>query len=106
MTFVGLDSADRHLERVRRRVSHGGHDIPEPTIRQRYDRSRLNLIRLLPQLTELKVYDNTIEADPEAGITPEPVLILQCAKGKVLGPAELSGTPDWAKPIVAAAIRR
>ena len=52
---VGLDTVERHIARVRRRVARGGHDIPDQKIRERYDRSRLNLIRLLPRLTELRL---------------------------------------------------
>src|SRR5258708_5737281 len=33
MIFWGLDSVERHIERVRLRVRHGGHDIPEERIR-------------------------------------------------------------------------
>jgi len=39
--------------RVRSRVAQGGHDIPSERIQERYVQSRLNLIRLLPRLTEL-----------------------------------------------------
>ena len=106
MSFVGLDGVDLHLARVRARVTQGGHDIPEATIRDRYVRSRLNLIRLLPRLTELRVYDNSVEADPLADLAPEPVLVLHCAGAVLLGPTDLSRTPEWAKPIVAASIRR
>jgi hypothetical protein len=67
MWFVGLSSAELHMARVRSRVARGGHDIPEERIRERYDRSRINLIELMPRLTELKVYDNSFEADPHAG---------------------------------------
>jgi predicted ABC-type ATPase len=65
--YVGLSSPELHIARVRARVAKGGHDIPEPRIRERYDASRLNLIRLLPRLSELWVYDNSVEADPDAG---------------------------------------
>jgi predicted ABC-type ATPase len=40
--YVGLDSVERHLARVRSRVARGGHDIPEAKIRERYLQSRLN----------------------------------------------------------------
>ncbi len=60
---------------------------------------------LLPALAALRVYDNSAEADPAAGKTPEPVLVLHMEKGKIVGPADLSATPPWAKPVVAAAIR-
>src|SRR5690625_4140208 len=41
--YVGLDSADAHIERVRQRVRAGGHDIPEADIRRRYRHSLINL---------------------------------------------------------------
>jgi predicted ABC-type ATPase len=51
--YVGLEGPELHISRVRARVEAGGHDIPAARIRERYDRSRDNLIRLLPKLTEL-----------------------------------------------------
>jgi predicted ABC-type ATPase len=103
--YVGLASVELHLKRVQARVRRGGHDIPEEMIRHRYERSRLNLIHLLPRLAALRVYDNSVEADPAAGHEPKPVLVLQMERGKIAGPADLSQTPDWAKPIVAAALK-
>ena len=102
--YVGLASADAHIERVRQRVRAGGHDIPEDAIRRRYRHSRLNLVQLLPVLTELRVYDNSATADPAAGQAPEPVLVLHMRGGRIVGPPDLASTPEWAKPIVAAAV--
>jgi predicted ABC-type ATPase len=102
--YAGLRSAELHIERVQARVARGGHDIPKSKIRERFDRSRQNLIRLLPALTELRVYDNSFEADPNAGFAPEPTLVLHVLEGKIVGPDDLTQTPDWAKPIVAAAM--
>jgi predicted ABC-type ATPase len=51
-----------HLARIARRVSEGGHSIPEDLVRARFDSSRLNLIRLLPHLTELRLFDNSAES--------------------------------------------
>lgn len=104
--YAGLDTVERHIARVRARVRKGGHDIPEADIRRRFDNSRLNLIHLLPKLAALRVYDNSVEADPDKGRLPEPRLALHMDRGKILGPADLSHTPGWAKPIVAAAILR
>lgn len=104
--YAGLDSVEKHLARVHARVKRGGHDIPELDIRKRFDQSRLNLIRLLPRLTELRVYDNSIEADPHTGKTPTPKLVLHTLHGRWVGPKRLASTPEWAKPIVAAAIRK
>lgn len=102
--FCGLASADLHIRRVRNRVSHGGHDIPEEKIRERWNRSRENLIRLLPLIDHLRVFDNSAESDPAEGQRPRPVLLLEMQRGKITAPADLSGAPDWAQPIIAAAI--
>lgn len=103
--YAALDSPQRHIARVATRVKHGGHDIPEPDIRKRYDSSRRNLISLLPQLTELRLFDNSFEADPNKGSVPKPRLVLHVRDGKILAPKDLSKTPEWAKPIVAQAMK-
>jgi predicted ABC-type ATPase len=103
--FVGLSSPELHIARVRSRVARGGHDIPEEKIRQRYDQSRIHLIELMPKITELRVYDNSIDADPHAGHAPQPVLILHLAKRKIVQMVDLAKTPEWAKPVVVGAIK-
>lgn len=103
--YVGLTSIDLHVERVRARVRRGGHAIPEERIRKRYDASRLKVIRLLPHVTELKLLDNSEERDPAAGEAPEPLLILHLKKGQVVDACPPGEVPEWAKPIVQAAIR-
>jgi hypothetical protein len=55
-------------------------------------------------LTALRVYDNSADADPAAGIAPHPELVLHVERADIVGPPDLSATPDWAEPIVAAAI--
>lgn len=102
--FVGLASVEHHLRRVAARVANGGHDIPETKIRERWENSRLNLIRLLPHLSELMVWDNSAETDFSTD-APAPVLVLHLQKGKILAPKNISATPEWAKPIVAAAYK-
>jgi predicted ABC-type ATPase len=103
--YVGLASPELHVKRVRARVAEGGHDIPEARIRERYDTSRLNLVRLLPTLTELRVYDNSAEADPRGGVAPGPLLVLHMVRGKIVRSGVLAQTPEWAKPILAVAMR-
>lgn len=103
--YVGLSDVALHIARVAARVNDGGHDIPEEDIRRRFDRSRLNLIALLPQLTELKLYDNSFEASPARGRAPRPKLVLHWRDGRIVGPKDLSKTPAWAKPIVATALK-
>jgi predicted ABC-type ATPase len=105
VSYVGLSSPELHIARVRARVAKGGHDIPEADIRRRYNRGLLNLIRLLSRLTELRVYDNSNEADPSSGIAPTPKLVLWLDAGRIMNPGDLASTPDWAKPVVAAAMK-
>ena len=103
--YVGLSGAELHVERVRARVRRGGHDIPVEDIYRRYEHSRLNLIELLPIVTALRLFDNSIEADPAAGHTPQPALLLHFERGNILNPLDLKLTPSWARPIVAAALK-
>ena len=102
--FCGLRSPELHLLRIKQHVTEGGHDIPEKKIRERWDSSRKNLIKLLPTLTQLRVYDNSVEASLRTGEPPKPRLNLDLRKGKVVGPADLIQTPGWAQPILAAAL--
>lgn len=116
--YVGLASPEMHLARVKARVKKGGHDIPEADIRRRFDQSRLQLIDLLPDLTELRVYDNSHEANPHKGLAPKPQLLLHWQKVAQPGghsathqvltpstPEQLKLTPEWAKPVVMAALK-
>jgi predicted ABC-type ATPase len=103
--YVGLSSPELHIERVQARVRRGGHDIATEDIHRRYDRSRLNLIDLLPRVTALRLFDNSADADPAAGKIPKPKLVLDVKNGKILNPRDLKHTPTWAKPIVAAALK-
>jgi hypothetical protein len=63
------------------------------------------LIRLLPNLTDLLVYDNSEEGDPQMGKAPEPKLLLHLEHGKIVDSCDLALTPQWAKPILAAALK-
>lgn len=103
--YAGLSSPELHIARVRSRVEKGGHDIPDGTIRERYNKSRLNLIRLLPRLTELRVYDNSEDRDPDAGVAPTPKLVLHVSQGRIVDSCDLAKTPEWAKPLVATAMK-
>jgi len=103
--YVGLSTPELHINRVQARVRRGGHDIAAEHIHRRFEQSRLNLIERMPHLTALRVYDNSVEADPAAGIPPKPRLVLHMVRGTIQNPRDLKHTPTWAKPIVAAAIK-
>jgi predicted ABC-type ATPase len=107
--FAGLTDVELHIDRVRRRVAKGGHNIPAAKIRERFENGRVNLIRLLPHVTELYLYDNSAEADPDSGAAPLPRRLLHYRKRRIVSPTNLKtlleATPVWSKPIVAAAIK-
>lgn len=103
--YVGLATPELHIARVRSRVAAGGHDIPEAKIRERYESSRLNLVDLMPKLTELRVYDNSEEGDPRRNIAPRPRLLLHMDHGKIVDSCDMEETPEWAKPILVTAMK-
>ena len=103
--YAGLATPELHLRRIAARVAAGGHDIPEAKVRERFDASRSNLVKLMPHLASLRVYDNSFEADPRAGRRPQPALLLQMQAGRVAAHAPLRSVPAWAKPLLAAALR-
>ena len=104
LLYVGLESPELHIARVRTRVAAGGHDVPGERIRRRYDSSRDNLITLLPHLTELRLFDNSEDADPLTGAEPQPVEVLRMLNGAIIQCLRLEHVPNWAKPIVATAL--
>ena len=102
--YCGLDNPELHLQRIRSRVAHGGHDIPSDRVRERYTSSQQNLIRLLPHLYHLVAYDNSIDANPAAGHLPAPRKVLEWHAGTLRypgTPAQLQRTPEWAQALVA-----
>ena len=102
--YVGLEGPELHIARVLARVVAGGHDIPKAKIRERYDQSRKNLVRLLPKLTELAVFDNSVEGDPGAGGSPRPRLVLSMLDGRIVETCPVPEVPGWAKPLFVAAL--
>ena len=109
MLYCGLASPELHIARVALRVAHGGHHIAEEKIRERCGTSRLNLIKLLPRLSRLQVFDNSTDVEPGQEIG-DPALVLDFKDGDVLvpdasDPAAMTAVPPWARPIVEAALK-
>ncbi len=104
--YVGLSSPELHTARVRARVAAGGHPIPEDKIRERYVNSIHNLTRLLPMVTELRVFDNSAETDPHTGKRPQPTLLLHMDQGHVAYMCKPADAPTWAKPILILAMQQ
>jgi predicted ABC-type ATPase len=104
--FVGLASVELHLARIASRVAAGGHAIEESKVRARYVSSIQNLVRLAPYATELRVFDNSADADPKAGHLPEPRELLYARLGELKRSVTPTGCPDWVKPVLTVLVRR
>mgnify|MGYP006955219873 CR=1 FL=1 len=86
MWVCGLASPELHIARVQARVAAGGHAIPETKIRERWTASIANLIALLPDLAEVRVFDNSASvAQGEPVPDPVPVAVIQ--RGRLIWPA-------------------
>lgn len=108
--YCGLSSPELHIARVAQRVSRGGHHIPEQKIRERWSSSRANLIKLMPHVASLQVFDNSSSVAVGKAV-PDPLLLLDVVHRELVSPepqdkASLATTPEWARPIVEAAIQQ
>jgi predicted ABC-type ATPase len=84
LVYVALKNPELHIERVRLRVSQGGHDIPDVDIRRRYARSLERAPEALRLVDEAVVLDNS-------GLYPVRVLLLQM--GRIVWRADV--LPEW-----------
>jgi predicted ABC-type ATPase len=106
--YVALTKLPRRA-RVKAHVAAGGHTIPEEKIRERYGAAQLNLIKLMPRVAYLAVYDNSAEAAADSTV-PDPRLVLEMEDGEVIAPAPdnlkaLQRAPEWTRPVLEAALR-
>lgn len=95
----------RNVARVTEHVKHAGHDIPQDKIREAYWWGLTNLVHLLGGVDEAQVFDNSAEADR----IPELRLVLPLQDHNLVypaTPADLQKTPEWARPLLAAALQR
>jgi predicted ABC-type ATPase len=79
LIYVWLQSPDLAVQRVARRVSSGGHNIPEEVIRRRYERGRSNFFSLYKEMVdEWTVIDNSrVESLTVARMSDDYMEILQ-----------------------------
>jgi len=61
LVYLRLPDVQMSIARVARRVSRGGHNVPEADLRRRFDRSLANLERYKPLVDYWEVWDNSTE---------------------------------------------
>jgi predicted ABC-type ATPase len=86
LLFIGLDSPERCITRIRNRAARRGHFIPDADVRRRYARSIANAAQALPLADVAKFYDNSGDGHR---------LVLVANSGIVTWRAE--PVPDWIK---------
>jgi predicted ABC-type ATPase len=86
LVFIGVDSAERCITRIRNRTAQGGHFIPDADIRRRYARSVASAAEALRLADVAKLYDNSADAAR---------LILVAHAGLIVWRAER--LPGWVK---------
>lgn len=59
MNYIGVEDSEVAKERVKIRVSKGGHGIPDKDIERRYYDSLNNLNNVIEMCDEVNIYDNT-----------------------------------------------
>lgn len=79
LIYVFLKTADLNVERVRVRVSKGGHDVEEARIRDRRGRSFEQLAWFIGAADRVDIYDNS-------GAEPSLVFVKQGNEAEVYGP--------------------
>lgn len=87
LVFLWLPSADFAVDRVADRVRLGGHDVPETTIRRRYQAGLRNFFELYqPLATTWRMYDSS---------QPHGMALIAAGRGEIIGRA---GNPAaWAR---------
>lgn len=56
--YVGIDTVEEALKRVRNRVEKGGHDIPPEDVKRRFERRNKAVLAVLPYCDEGVFFDN------------------------------------------------
>jgi predicted ABC-type ATPase len=85
VVFLWLPSADEAVARVADRVRAGGHDVPEPTIRRRYNAGLKNLLQLyIPLADTWQLFDNSLTHSAR-----------RIAAGGAAGPARVHDPLTW-----------
>ena len=88
LIYVALGNPELHIERVRLRVSQGGHDIPDTDIRRRYGRSLLHAPEALRLADEAVVLDNS---------GPRPVRVVMLKGGQTIW--RTGSVPSWVQQL-------
>ena len=86
LVFMGLDSPERCITRIRNRAARGGHFVPDADVRRRYTRSVANAAKALRWADVAHFYDSSGDS---------PRLILVAMAGTLVWHVE--PLPKWVR---------
>ena len=82
--FVGVDDVSIAIERVHKRVEHGGHGLDDSIILRRFEKMKQNLTALYPLCDKAVFYDNTVRFRQVAFM-----------KNKIMLDCDANALPKW-----------
>jgi predicted ABC-type ATPase len=103
--YVGLSSVELHLQRIRERVARGGHDIPEPKVRERYEASRANLLSFIGTDATVRVWDNSTQTSDGRPESATEIFRVQQRRLVLPEDSDPKDTVAWARPLLAQAVK-
>lgn len=90
LIFLGLDSAQTAIDRVKQRVAEGGHSVSHPEIRSRYKEGLKNLKEHVKDFDRAIIFTNT-----RSKTLIQPQKIYRLVKGKII--EAFPPLPKWIK---------
>jgi predicted ABC-type ATPase len=89
LLYIGTETVEINLVRIKNRVLAGGHDVPEEDVRRRYKRSFENLTTAAQRADHTILFDNSMEEGYKL------VAVLSLSESQWFKPI-----PGWASPVV------
>jgi predicted ABC-type ATPase len=89
VVYICVDNPELNIRRVRERVSHGGHDVPDDDVRRPYTRSLANIPEVLKIANRGFVFDNSLN---------EPRKMLETREGVMVWRA--TDLPSWVLSLI------
>lgn len=90
LIYVGTSDVSIHLARVAQRVELDGHNVAEPDIRRRYQRSLDNLLIAVPRADLALIFDNSKPIDQHGGPAYHLAAVIENGRAEWFDPI-----PNW-----------
>ena len=95
MFFVAVDDPSINVERVKTRVSLGGHDVPADRIEKRYRRTMALAPEMLARVDRAWIFDNTLRAANRRSFAGRLVATVEGGVDQAIAVKVRSPLPVW-----------